>query len=921
MTPPLQATQSIDLSKEPSTTRASGEAPLVAQIFIFEGVSFVGQDCFSQDRVSIGSSENADLVLQGEGIADVQAYVYLKEGQIIISDRTSTGVRINGIFQKTAMLRALDLVDIGPYTLKIKAVRGEKAAASQKPAQSAPKPTPEKKPITAQQNAPKPDPVEAAAQPETSPAVIASPSEMVKADAATDGLGDDSNDDFADFFQFYADPDKANYDIVFYGQMRPTANPETVRMGLQRLFRAGPQQVETLFRQSRVVIKKNLSYQKAQQLKTVFEKTGAQCHLEPVDEQRLKANEFDNLASDDLASASEDAAPVDEIVCPLPETAPPAQPEREEEPNLGVSNSLHPRDLITEMETEEAIDSVIDDIPEILPEEPLDGALASMDEPPILEEVIPPEPEATPAPQTADSLLLKEDLVQEPALPKQPFATIDDDDDDEDEDEPDCEADFYLRDKLVKAEGMASSSGDTQIQVIKLRNNQVLDIHYLKKRRRYTIDCEGRKFCLAENRRNNDTLFYFNDRLSGRVESAGEGVISTRRLMNDLKPWRKRKNIFRRELPSDGCVLLEDGDFEYRLSLCDVAPAADVQLPPKEKRHPYKHAATSFLFHIVFIAFLGLVPSFNADDSGEPETHFVQLDQDQFAELEKLAKPKPKKPTPPPPPEKKVEPPPKPVVKKKTPVVKAKPNRVAGKKKTKGAKTASVSRHPNAGGGFGKGNVVNRDVNQAGLLSMLGDSVGFQPQAAVAAVTNLDAVTAPGGVGKANFKVGGIVGKLGSDKISVPTGGIVATKGSKQVLRSIGASGPGKVAALEKGKIGNKQVAGTVTASLTKSVLIQGGGGMSRQAVKRVIDQHLDEITYCYETALISNPSIMGKMIFEWRILTDGQVGEVRIKSSTVNSHEIHACIKAAIKTWQFPKPKGSTVVVSYPFIFDVVGF
>jgi hypothetical protein len=65
----------------------------------------------------------------------------------------------------------------------------------------------------------------------------------------------------------------------------------------------------------------------------------------------------------------------------------------------------------------------------------------------------------------------------------------------------------------------------------------------------------------------------------------------------------------------------------------------------------------------------------------------------------------------------------------------------------------------------------------------------------------------------------------------------------------------------------------------------------------------------------------MGKMIFEWKILTSGQVGEVRIKSSTVNSHEIHACIKAAIKTWQFPKPKGSTVVVSYPFIFDVVGF
>jgi hypothetical protein len=900
MTPPLQATQSLNISKDSSAPKASkgdaSEASLVAQIFIFKGVNFVGQDCFAQERISLGSGEHADLLLQGEGIADIQAYVYLKEGQIIISDRTANGVRINGIFQKTAMLRPLDLVDIGPYTLKIKAVSGDTAAPKQKIFQGATSPAIKS---TTAKPAPKQERTVNPPQPGARPAPEAS-FEIAKEEAVSENFGEDSSDDFADFFQFYADPATANYDIVFYGQLRPTANPETVRMGLQRLFRAGPQQVETLFRQPRVVIKKNLSYQKAQQLKTVFEKTGAQCHLEPVDEQRLKANEFDTISAADVPSP----LPLESTSAPPDKAAP-----------TSVPRFLTPSDLASEIDAEAA--SETDEVPEIVPDESVRELPASTDEPePLLEEVF--EPEEISTPPTADELLLKEEPVQEPAPPKQPFAAIDDDDDEEDDDEPDCEADFKLRDKLVAARGTSPATGDTQIQVIKLRNDQVLDISYLKKRQRYTIDYKGRKFCLAENRRNNATLFYFSDHLTGRIESAGEGVVSTSRLMRDLKPWRRRKNLFRRELPNDGCVLLHDGDFEYRLSVCDLAPPIDVQLPPKEKRHPYKHAATSFLFHVVFIAFLGLMPSFNADDNNELETHFVQLDQDQFAELEKLTKPEPKKPTPPPPP-KKVEPPPQPPVKKVAPVTKVKPKRVASGKKKKSSKVASVSRHPNAGGGFGKGNVVNRNVNQAGLLSMLGDSVGFQPQAAVAAVTNLDAVTAVGGVGKSNFKVGGIVGKLGSDKISVPTGGIVATSGSKQVLRSIGASGPGKVAALEKGEIGQKQVGGTVTASLTKSVLIQGG--MSRQAVKRVIDQHLDEITYCYETALISNPSIMGKMIFEWKILTSGQVGEVRIKSSTVNSHEIHACIKAAIKTWQFPKPKGSTVVVSYPFIFDVVGF
>jgi len=628
MTPPLQAAQSLNISKESSAPGTFSETPMVTQIFIFKGVNFVGQDCFVKERIRLGSSENADLTLPGEGIADVQAYVYLKEGQIIISDRTSNGVRINGIFQKTAMLRALDLVDIGPYTLKIKAVSGDTATVKKTTFQaSAPA---AQKPTTAKPAAPKQERTVDTPPPAASEA----PLEATKEASADESFGDDHSDDFADFFQFYADPDTVNYDIVFYGQLRPAANPETVKMGLQQLFRAGPQQVESLFRQPRVVIKKNLSYQKAQQLKTVFEKTGAQCHLEPVDEQRLGANEFDTLSTNDAAS-------------PAP-TEPATQTSAKDIPQ-NVPAFLTPKDLTTEIDVDEVPEKVSklveektseivsDANVEKIPEKPVVEPLSAVETDLLLEEAV--EQEVMTAPQTADELLLKEEAVQEPDLPEHPFATIDDEDD-EDEDEPDREADFQLRDKVVMAAGSSPASGDTQVQVIKLRNDQVLDICYLKKRQRYTIDWEGRKFCLAENRRNNATLFYFSDHLTGRVESAGEGVISTSRLMRDLKPWRKRKNLFRRELPNDGCVLLHDGDFEYRLSICDVAPPVEVQLPPKEKRHPYKHAATSFLFHLVFIAFLGLMPSFNADDNEEPESHFVQLDQEQFAELEKLAKPK-----------------------------------------------------------------------------------------------------------------------------------------------------------------------------------------------------------------------------------------------------------------------------------------
>ena len=203
-------------------------------------------------------------------------------------------------------------------------------------------------------------------------------------------------------------------------------------------------------------------------------------------------------------------------------------------------------------------------------------------------------------------------------------------------------------------------------------------------------------------------------------------------------------------------------------------------------------------------------------------------------------------------------------------------------------------------------------------MSVLGSASLAGPTEAIAAVTNLDAVPVPGATEK-NFTVGGLKGSLGNGKIAVATGQIVQTKGSQQVLRSAGARGKGEVAALERGSTGKKQVQAMVTAKMSRTVKIEGG--MSREMVKRVIDQHLDEITNCYETALMTNPNILGRIVFEWKILMNGRVGEIRIVASSVNSNEIHDCIKSAIKSWQFPKPVGAEVVVSYPFVFDLVAF
>ncbi|MEE9613234.1 MAG: AgmX/PglI C-terminal domain-containing protein, partial [Desulfatiglandales bacterium] len=417
-------------------------------------------------------------------------------------------------------------------------------------------------------------------------------------------------------------------------------------------------------------------------------------------------------------------------------------------------------------------------------------------------------------------------------------------------------------------------------------------------------------------------------RIQGELRSNDASNIDITDLRTSKNLHRKRKNIYRLLLPKKGDVVLSDRFYSYLLRKVVRTSSPHIAEPPKERNPFYKNLVKSAGFHVFMMVFLGILISFpEMPRKQEPESRFVKIDTSRF---------KKKKPTPPPkrkskPKKVKARPihkqtPPKPP-KKKVIVTAEKPKRKTKSilKKTRkpqrvALKNKRISKpSPKAGVGTGKKrNVSTRDVNQAGILGIIGDSIGFKPKEALAAITNLDAVSSPN-ADKRNFKVGGIVGKLDSPKIEIPSGAIVKTKGSAQVLRSAGAKGEGRVAALKQGKTGQKKVMAMVSVELDKTVRIRGG--MSREQVKRIIDQHLHEISLCYENTLMNDPSLIGRIVFEWRVLASGRVGEVNIKSSSIKSNQLHSCIKRAIKSWQFPRPKNTEVVVSYPFVFDSVGF
>ncbi len=96
------------------------------------------------------------------------------------------------------------------------------------------------------------------------------------------------------------------------------------------------------------------------------------------------------------------------------------------------------------------------------------------------------------------------------------------------------------------------------------------------------------------------------------------------------------------------------------------------------------------------------------------------------------------------------------------------------------------------------------------------------------------------------------------------------------------------------------------------------GGGLDRETVRRVIASYRGAIRTCYERALLSNPRMAGRIVYHWRISPDGPVVTTNIKSATLESDSMKACVSDVISKMMFPRaPNGKATQVIYPFVFQ----
>lgn len=99
------------------------------------------------------------------------------------------------------------------------------------------------------------------------------------------------------------------------------------------------------------------------------------------------------------------------------------------------------------------------------------------------------------------------------------------------------------------------------------------------------------------------------------------------------------------------------------------------------------------------------------------------------------------------------------------------------------------------------------------------------------------------------------------------------------------------------------------------------GGGLDRRIIRKVINQHKNEIKRCYERELLKDNTLHGKIEIKFMIDPTGNVQTASLVSSSMSragGKKVGACLTRAIKSWRFPTPKnGSLVKVTYPFVFS----
>ncbi len=96
-----------------------------------------------------------------------------------------------------------------------------------------------------------------------------------------------------------------------------------------------------------------------------------------------------------------------------------------------------------------------------------------------------------------------------------------------------------------------------------------------------------------------------------------------------------------------------------------------------------------------------------------------------------------------------------------------------------------------------------------------------------------------------------------------------------------------------------------------------GNGRLAKDEIRKVVATHIDEIRGCYNEGLARDPSLAGKVVVTFKIVSDGAVKDATVTESSLADATVGKCMVTAVGRWRFPAPEGGSVVVTYPFVLE----
>lgn len=93
--------------------------------------------------------------------------------------------------------------------------------------------------------------------------------------------------------------------------------------------------------------------------------------------------------------------------------------------------------------------------------------------------------------------------------------------------------------------------------------------------------------------------------------------------------------------------------------------------------------------------------------------------------------------------------------------------------------------------------------------------------------------------------------------------------------------------------------------------------GLSADVIRRVIWVHINQIKYCYQQALFKQPTLAGRMLVNFQVSPQGQVLELSVRETTLQSPQLISCVSDAMRGWEFPPTPSFDGVteINYPFL------